>query len=500
MRVGTRFTEAMAGTWRRAGGREHAIRFDLVASTDTLLRPLGTVGGRLVGRIHVAGLARDVPAAGTIELSPVEHRRVRYTLAFTGDDGTAMCLDGWKSIDWRRPLTTWTTLPATITDVAGAVIGTADLRFAWRDLPSLVSSVRPLVHGALPLELHRRRWDGRPGRLEVWYETFTDPGTGTGYWLHHELVAPAAAPARPGSARSSARRASAPFGADSATAEPAGPGRAPSRALDEGLRAGPHVHGWMAVFPPGVAPTLARYGPLPVGAGPSPAGGEVEVSRGVRRGAAGSLRWDLRFTGTAPPVLTFPAAAWRHELLPGAQVVAVPTAVFSGTIETEGRTVDICDAPGASARVYGHGNAERWAWLHADLGGGDLLEVVAASPRRPGLRYLPPVTLVQLRLGGRDWPAKPLLAAARFRCRLDFPRWTVTGIAGDRRLAVDVHVPAERSVAVDYSDPDGAPSTCTNSERADATVVVQRRRGGRWTDERSWELAGTAHAEVGMRP
>ena len=34
------------------------------------------------------------------------------------------------------------------------------------------------------------RWRGQPGRLEVWYLTATDPATGTGLWLHHEVVAP----------------------------------------------------------------------------------------------------------------------------------------------------------------------------------------------------------------------------------------------------------------------------------------------------------------------
>src|SRR5690606_1889851 len=35
-----------------------------------------------------------------------------------------------------------------------------------------------------------RRWRGAPGRPEVWYATFTDRATGTGLWLHGEMVAP----------------------------------------------------------------------------------------------------------------------------------------------------------------------------------------------------------------------------------------------------------------------------------------------------------------------
>ncbi len=510
MRMGTRFTEAMAGTWRPANGGEQPIRFDLQASTPTPLQPLGTVRGELAGTVDVGGLARAAAAVGTIEVSPVEHRRIRYALAFRADDGTPHRLEGWKSIDWRHLPSTWTTLPATVTDGAGAVVGTAELRFAWRDAPALAASFRLVPWTEDPRSLHERRWDGRPGRLEVWYETFTDPVSGTGFWLHHELVAPALVPA---ASSASARAAGTAGGtvvptgrgaggaADVAgTPGPIGAEASVARGVDEGARVGPHVHGWVAVFPPGAQPVIARYGPLPVGPGPSPADGTVRVEPGARRGAAGDIRWDVRFEDGSPPLHAVPAAAWRHPLLPAAHVVTAPSAAFSGSVELGGTAFPLHDAPGEAARIYGHGNAERWAWLHADLGGGDVLEIVAASPRRGGLRRSAPFPMVQLRLGGRDWPALPLLAAARLRCRIGLPRWTVDGTVGDRRLHVAVEQPAERCVAVAYTDPDGAPSTCTNTERADAAIVLERRRAGRWTVEGEWELRATAHAEVGTRP
>lgn len=63
------------------------------------------------------------------------------------------------------------------------------------------------------------RWRGDAGRLEVWYTTLTQPATGTGVWLHTELVAPTAAPA--------------------------------------------YVHGWAAVFPLDAEPVWERFGPRP---------------------------------------------------------------------------------------------------------------------------------------------------------------------------------------------------------------------------------------------
>jgi hypothetical protein len=307
-----------------------------------------------------------------------------------------------------------------------------------------------------PSELGPPRWRGQPHRLEVWYATLTDPRTTDGYWLHHEVVAP-----------------------------------------DEGAA---YAHGWCAVFPFDGPARVERFGP----AAPDPGGDAWFSAAGAYvdgealRGAAGDLTWDLTYADTSPPLYTFPSWSWEKEVLPASQVVPFPTARFTGTVSVGGRDVRVDDAIGAVARIYGHGNAERWGWLHADLGGGDVLEVVAGAPRKRGPVAIPPVPLVQLRLDGDDWPADSVKAAARARAKVALPHWSVKVVSGRRRLLVDVTVPADASVALRYTDPDGAIATCTNSERADAEIVLQQWDDG-WRDDRRWSLRGTAHAEVGTR-
>jgi len=293
------------------------------------------------------------------------------------------------------------------------------------------------------------RWRGQPGRLEVWYTTVNDPATGTGLWLHTELVAPVAGAA--------------------------------------------YVRGWAAVFPPDGPPVWERFGPTPA---------EGALPPSELTGTAGSLAWQLRQTSTGgPPLHTFPRYAWERELLPAAQIVPAPTATYDGTVRVGERTVSLSGARGASARIYGHGNARRWGWLHADLGGGDVLELVAAVSTRPGLSALPPLTFLQLRVDGRDLPRDSLRQAALLRTRLGLPDWRVRGLLTPRRrITVRVHQDPARSVAIGYTDPDGATATCHNSEVADVHVRVDRLGAGGWRLEREWRLDGTAHAEVGLRP
>jgi hypothetical protein len=157
-------------------------------------------------------------------------------------------------------------------------------------------------------------------------------------------------------------------------------------------------------------------------------------------------------------------------------------------------------ARGALARIYGHGSAERWAWLHADLGGGDVIEIVAAAPRDRGPLSRRPLPIVRLRVDGKDWPrGNNLTQALVGRAHVDLPRWNVSVRTRRRRLTVSVLIPSERSVALTYVDPDGSTCTCTNSERASAEITLEAYDGG-WHTERHWTLDATAHAEVGTRP
>jgi hypothetical protein len=308
----------------------------------------------------------------------------------------------------------------------------------------------------------RQRWRGQPNRLEVWYATCTDAATGTGVWVHGETVAPA----------------------------------------DGGE---PYAHGWIAVFPPDGPPTWERTPRTPVerparGAAtprrpPGFTAEDLRIDPSGSAGQAGSIRWDLHWDAAGQRGLaTFPRWAWDRELLPAAQVVPAPSLRVHGTIDVDGTPTTI-DGPGAAARIYGHGNAKRWGWLHAELGGGDVLEVVSAVSTRPGLRALPPLTFLKLRLDGADWP-EVRLASFGLKNRLALPTWTIRGRAGGDRLELRVDLPPDRCVAIPYTDPDGATATCTNTERADLDLRITRRDG----TERRWHLDGTAHAEVGTRP
>ncbi|WP_328868908.1 hypothetical protein OHT76_01790 [Streptomyces sp. NBC_00287] len=458
---GTAFKETMLGRVHlRDEDRDRPVRVDLVARAETVMLPHRTTQARLTGRVRIAGRADDAEAVGELEISPLARRRIRYRITFALE-GRRLVLDGWKSISPARPLTSMTVLPFTLYE-DGDRVGEGTLRFplATGLLPFLASFRFP--HQAAPAADLASRWDGTPGRTEVWYTTLTDPATGTGVWLHHEVVAPT-----------------------------------------DG--SGAHAHGWVAVFPKDGPVEHARFRPVPW-TGP-PQGfltEDVSALPGRLAGSAGSFTWELTETPQGAPVHTFPRWSWRRPWLPASQMLPAARCRYDGTIRYGAGELRLEGAVGASARIYGHGNARRWAWLHADLGGGDVLEIIAAVSMRRGLRRLPPLVFLRLLHDGRTWPRRAertavgLAGSSRFRADIGLPEWRVTGRAGRRRIRVTVTQPPERTLALTYTDPDGSAAVCRNSETADAVVSLEH-WWGRWRQEAVWRLSGTAHAEVGDR-
>ncbi|MGX1549043.1 hypothetical protein [Streptomyces adustus] len=460
---GTVFKETLLGRVRLAGeDRDHPVRLDLLVRADAVPLPHRTTRAHVTGRVRVAGRADDTEAVGELETAPLSRDWIRYRITFAME-GRRLTLVGCKSMSPKRPLASLTVLPYTLYE-NGDRVGEGTLRFPLvTGLLPFIASFRFPRAVTSPVDGHpAARWDGTPGRTEVWYTTLTDPATDSGIWLHHELVAPS-----------------------------------------DGSAA--YAHGWIAVFPKDGHVEHTRFGPVPWTAHPEGFTAEgVHLRPGRLTGSAGTFTWALTESPEGPPLYTFPRWSWRRPWLPASHMLPASRSRYSGTIRYGAGELRLDHAPGADARIYGHGNARRWAWLHADLGGGDVLEIVAAVSMRRGLHRLPPLVFLRLHRNGRSWPRRAERSAVgwagvgRFRADLGLPEWRVEGRAGLRRIKVTVTQPPDRTLRLDYTDPDGSAAVCRNSERADAVVSLER-WWGTWRREAVWRLSGTAHAEVGDR-
>jgi hypothetical protein len=98
--------------------------------------------------------------------------------------------------------------------------------------------------------------------------------------------------------------------------------------------------------------------------------GEAEIGPGRAEGSFEieglAASWSLRFAGEDQPARYLPADWLYAAPLPRTKFVApFPDAVFDGTLEVDGESIEIAGWPGMIGHNWGTEHAERWIWLEA---------------------------------------------------------------------------------------------------------------------------------------
>jgi hypothetical protein len=319
------------------------------------------------------------------------------------------------------------------------------------------------------------RWDGTPGHYEVHYLTLTDRGTGTGAWIRYSMLAPS---------------------------RPSGQGA--SCAL------------WLVLVDPRAHPA-ARIGrmwhlaidqlraqsePFELSVGGATLTDEAMI------GAFGDVAWELRWS---TPVQRYEHV---HPLLRRAGVARTeltlphPDLSIEGHITVGGRRLELSDARGQQAHLWGSKHARCWAWAHCnDLTGidgeprpGSFFDGVSAV-LTAGARELGTGTPVIARIAGREIrsisPVRVLANPSVFT----LTGWRLEAVGSELKLAVEVDASRDQLAGVTYHDPDGELAYCYNSETASMRINVyeRARRVGGWRHSDTLIAAGRAHFEYAQR-
>lgn len=324
---------------------------------------------------------------------------------------------------------------------------------------------------ALPNSL---QWDGEAGHYEVWYLTVTDPVTGVGIWIRLSLLAPSA-------------------GADRPTA-----------AL------------WLLAMDPraGRSPVFGRKQTFPIEAlrsQASPFGLTIDSAVLTDSGSSAAfedVEWDLRWKANprgyehVHPLLRRAAIAKTVLVLPHADLA------ISGTIRLGGERLELTEARGGQAHLWGSKHASSWAWVHCndfttrdgDPVPGAFVDGVSVKVPRAG-RELGPHTPVVAHVDGQDFHSTSPLRVITNPSAFALAGWRFEAVHGPRKLIGQVDAQRSELAGVTYHDPDGERAYCYNSETASMRLQLLERvgRGSGWSLRTTLIAPGRAHFEYAQR-
>lgn len=243
--------------------------------------------------------------------------------------------------------------------------------------------------------------------------------------------------------------------------------------------------------------------------GPGRAEGSVGGAAAGAPGAGGAANaeplgstlvanWSLRFTGDTDPCRYLPADWLYKAPLPRTKFVApVPDAVFEGTLEVAGRTIEISGWPGMIGHNWGTEHAERWVWLEG-AGFADSPRTwfdAGAAKVKLGSRVSPwvPSGMLSLdgvrhRLGGLGAIRSASIEESPDGCSFVLPGKNIV-------VRGRVEAPRKDFVGWVYADPTGDVHNTINCSVADLQLTVERPG----LPDRILTLPGGAAYELGMR-
>jgi hypothetical protein len=225
---------------------------------------------------------------------------------------------------------------------------------------------------------------------------------------------------------------------------------------------------------------------------------EAPAAGGASAAAPTRATWSLRFDGDRDPCRYLPAD-WLYEApLPRTKFVApFPDAVFDGTLEVDGESIEIAGWPGMIGHNWGTEHAERWIWLEG-TGFADPPDTwfdAGAARVKLGRRVSPWVPSgflsldgVRHRLGGLGQVRSSRIEETPTGCSFLLP-------GKDIVVHGRVSASAKDFVGWIYADPKGGEHHTVNCSVADLELTVEQ--PGR--PSRQLTLPGGAAYELGMR-
>jgi hypothetical protein len=197
---------------------------------------------------------------------------------------------------------------------------------------------------------------------------------------------------------------------------------------------------------------------------------------GQARSGEQRVAWSLGYRNGGAPLLLLPRGYYDRGFPKAKVLVGMPNAVFDGSLIVDGHRTVIEGWVGSQNHNWGSRHTDHYAW--GQVAGFDdardaFLECSTARVRI-GPFWSPWLTLVVLRIEGREYALNGLVQGVRARGRFGCFHWEFDTSAGGVRLRGEIDAPATAFVGLRYDNPPGGSKTCLNSKLARCELTLER--------------------------
>lgn len=189
-----------------------------------------------------------------------------------------------------------------------------------------------------------------------------------------------------------------------------------------------------------------------------------------------SLAWTLNYAGIEAPLLLLPASFYERAVPKAKALVGVPNARFDGRLEVDGAVVEIDGWTGSQNHNWGSRHTDAYAWGQV-AGFDDAPDVFlecATARWRIGALWSPWMTVLVLRVGGREYRLNGVLQSLCASARLDGFDWHIDSRSAAARISLRIHAPRAAFVGLAYENPPGGVKTCLNTKIAACELTLER--------------------------
>lgn len=202
----------------------------------------------------------------------------------------------------------------------------------------------------------------------------------------------------------------------------------------------------------------------------------AETLVGEIEGGGHRFAWSLRYRSPEAPLLLLSPMLYATPLPKAKALVGSPNAVFDGTIQVDGVEIPVEGWGGSQNHNWGSQHTDGYAWgqVAAFDGAPESFFEVSTARLKLGRLHAPPMTLMVLRLEGKEYRLSSILHSLRARGRYDGLHWSFDSATDEVSVSGTISAPPETFVGLFYRNPPGGTKTCLNSKLARCQLTVRR--------------------------